>query len=53
VPVGSRVRASAQILSVEDVPGGVQLTNLITIEREGVDKPCCVVESISRYIASS
>jgi acyl dehydratase len=51
VPVGSLIRATAQILSVEDVPGGVQVTNLVTVERQGGDKPCCVVESISRYLA--
>ena len=51
VPVGSFIRATAQILSVEDVPGGVQVTNLVTVERQGGDKPCCVVESISRYLA--
>jgi acyl dehydratase len=51
VPVGSLVRASAQILSVDDVPGGAQVTFLTTIEREGSDKPCCVVESIIRYLA--
>jgi acyl dehydratase len=51
VPVGSLIRAGGQILSVEDVSGGVQLTNLITVEREGADKPCCVVEWITRYIA--
>ena len=51
VPVGSRIRAHAQILSVEDVRGGVQVTTLITIEREGSEKPSCVVESITRYVA--
>ena len=40
-----------QILSVDDVPGGAQVTFLTTIEREGSDKPCCVVESIIRYLA--
>ena len=51
VPVGSLIRAKAEILSVEEVPGGVQVTNLITVEREGSEKPCCVVESISRFMA--
>ena len=51
VPVGSRIRASARILSVEDVPGGAQVTNLVTVEVEGSEKPCCVVESIVRYLA--
>src|SRR5271157_3254537 len=30
VPVGSLIRAGAQILSVDDVPGGVQVTTLVT-----------------------
>jgi acyl dehydratase len=51
VPVGSRIRASARILSVEEVAGGAQVTNLVTIEVEGSEKPCCVVESIVRYLA--
>ena len=51
VPVGSMIRASAQVLSVEDVPGGVQMTSLVTIEREGGDKPVCIVESVSRFLA--
>ena len=51
VPVGSRIRAGGELLAVEDVPGGVQVTTKITIEREGGDKPSCVVESLSRYLA--
>jgi acyl dehydratase len=50
VPVDSRVRATAQLLSAEDVPGGVQITVLATVEIEGGTKPACVVESISRYL---
>lgn len=48
VPVGSRVRASIVLKSVEDVPGGVQVINEVTIEREGGDKPCCVAETVAR-----
>ncbi len=51
VPVGSLIRASARILSVDDVPGGVQVVTLITVEREGSEKPSCVVESVTRYLA--
>jgi acyl dehydratase len=51
VPVGSRLRARGEIKSVEEVAGGVQMTTLVTIELEGSDKPACVVESISRYLA--
>ncbi|MFB7500814.1 MaoC family dehydratase [Streptomyces sp. NPDC056161] len=49
VPVGSRLRATARITSAEDVAGGVQLTVVFTVEREGGDKPVCVAESVSRY----
>ena len=48
VPVGSRLRAHMTLQSVEDIPGGAQVTWLVTIEREGGDKPVCVAESISR-----
>ncbi|HEX7642688.1 MAG TPA: MaoC family dehydratase [Burkholderiaceae bacterium] len=48
VPVGSRVRARMVLQAVEDIPGGAQMTWVVTIEREGSDKPVCVAESISR-----
>ena len=48
LPVNSRVRMRATLSSVEDVPGGVQLTITQTFEREGEDKPVCVAESVSR-----
>jgi acyl dehydratase len=48
VPSGSKVRASVKLLSVEDVPGGVQVINEVTIERDGGDKPCCVAETVAR-----
>lgn len=31
------------------MPGGVQLATVVTIEREGGDKPVCVAESVSRF----
>ncbi|MCX5138143.1 MaoC family dehydratase [Streptomyces sp. NBC_00340] len=49
VPVGSRLRSTATITAVDDVPGGVQVTVAFTVEREGGDKPVCVAESVSRY----
>lgn len=48
VPAGSRVRARMELLSVDDVPGGVQSTCRVTVEREGGDKPVCVAETVSR-----
>ena len=50
VPVGSRVRAGAEITEVEDVSSGVQTTIAITIHVEGQEKPACVIESISRWL---
>ncbi|MEU7398643.1 MaoC family dehydratase [Streptomyces albogriseolus] len=49
VPVGSRLRATARISAVDEVPGGVQVATAFTVEREGGDKPVCVAESVARY----
>ena len=50
VPVGSRVRMTATLADVEEVKGGgLQLTVAGVIEREGGDKPVCVVEALMRY----
>lgn len=48
VPVGSRLRARIKLLSLEAFDGGAQLVWHVTMEREGGDKPVCVVESITR-----
>lgn len=47
VPVGSKVRARAKLLSAESRAGGMQLVNEVTIEIEGQDRPACVAETIS------
>ncbi|WBB60237.1 MaoC family dehydratase [Streptomyces sp. WMMC500] len=49
VPVNSRLRASAVIVDVTEVAGGVQLAVRYTVEREGGEKPVCVAESVVRY----
>ena len=49
VPVGSKLRAGVKVLSFEEIPGGAQAVNEVTIEREGGDKPCCVAETVVRY----
>jgi acyl dehydratase len=49
VPVGSRLRASSRIAELTDVPGGIQLVTVVTIEREGGDKPVCVAETVARF----
>ena len=49
VPVGSRLRARMTLLSAEPVAGdGLQMAWQVQIEREGVDKPVCVAESLVR-----
>ncbi|CAM5313751.1 MULTISPECIES: MaoC family dehydratase [Streptomyces] len=49
VPVGSLLRATAQVTDVAEVAGGVQVTTVFTVEREGGDKPVCVAEAVVRY----
>jgi acyl dehydratase len=49
VPVGSRLRATAEIADVTEVGGGIQLVTKVTIEREGGDKPVCVAETVARF----
>ncbi|MCF6508420.1 MaoC family dehydratase [Blastococcus sp. MG754426] len=49
VPVGSRVRLTATLRSVEEVAGGLQVTLGAVIEREGGDKPVCIAEPVFRY----
>ena len=49
VPVGSRVRASFEVASVDEVDGGAQVTMTATVEREGGSKPVCVAEVVFRY----
>jgi acyl dehydratase len=48
LPVNARVRMRATLSSVDDVPGGVQLTITQAFEREGEEKPVCVAESVAR-----
>lgn len=48
VPVGSKVRAHAELLDVTDIEGGAQLVVRYTVERDGGSKPVCVAESIAR-----
>ncbi|WP_371574954.1 MaoC family dehydratase [Streptomyces sp. NBC_01314] len=51
VKVGSKIRLVARLASVEDVPGGVQITVDGTIEIEGAPKPAAVLQSLSRFYA--
>ena len=46
VKVGSKIRASARIAQVSDVPAGKQLVTRYTLEIDGEDKPACVAETV-------
>jgi acyl dehydratase len=50
VPVGSKLRGAGEIIDAKEVPGGVQATIRITIERERGDKPAAIVEALARYL---
>ena len=51
VPVGSRVRASVETVSVDDVGDGWwQVVQRWTVEVEGAEKPCCVADSVGRAL---
>ena len=49
VPVGSKLRAGAELMSVEPVTGGYQVAMKLTFEVEGASKPSCVAEVVYRY----
>jgi acyl dehydratase len=54
VPAGSRIRATAEVISVDDVGGGwFQQVTRFTVEVEGNEKPCCVADSVGRALVSS
>jgi acyl dehydratase len=50
VPVGAKIRGRFVLAGYDKIEGnGVQTTWKVTIEREGGDKPACVLEAISRH----
>jgi acyl dehydratase len=50
LPVGSRIRMTATIESVDDVgKGSAQITTVQTFERDGSDKPICVARAVGRF----
>ena len=48
LPVGQKVRMRAELVAVDEVPGGIQITTNATFETEGGEKPVCVAESLAR-----
>jgi acyl dehydratase len=47
VPVAAKVRAGVELLSVTPTSGGYQVVARVTVERDGGDKPACVVDAVS------
>ena len=52
VRVGSRIRSTATLTTVDEVPSGAQLvvSHRVDVEVEGTPKPACVAETISRVL---
>src|SRR5687768_6980231 len=51
VPAGSRVRATAEVVSVDEVGDGWwQVVTRFTVEVEGSEKPCCVADGVGRAL---
>ena len=50
VPVGSQIRLSSTIATVERIPGGVQVGVVATVECRGSTKPACVATAIYRFL---
>ncbi|MDG3010180.1 MaoC family dehydratase [Rhodococcus sp. D2-41] len=49
VPAGSRIRGHGRLDQVTEIPGGIQTTTVVTVECEGVPKPVCVAEVVTRF----
>jgi acyl dehydratase len=50
VPVGSRVRAGVEIVSVGPVGDAYHATSKVTIECDAAAKPACVVETVTLLV---
>jgi acyl dehydratase len=51
VPAGSKVRAKAEVVSVDEAGGGWwQVVTRFTLEVEGNEKPCFVGDSVTRVM---
>ena len=51
VPAGAKVRATAEVVEVEEVKDGwYQVVTRFTVEVEDSDKPACVADSVGRAL---
>ncbi|MFB7471800.1 MaoC family dehydratase [Kitasatospora sp. NPDC056184] len=51
LPVGTAIRAKAELVSATEVPGGVQAVVRFTITSGASAKPHCVADTITRFYA--
>lgn len=50
VPVGSRIRTGATLVSVETAAdGSLQIVVDFIVERDGSEKPCCIAQGMYRF----
>jgi acyl dehydratase len=47
VPTNSRIRAGVEVLRVDEVAESYRCTVRVTVEREGGDKPVCVIDLVT------
>jgi acyl dehydratase len=54
VPVDSKIRAKAEVVSVDDKGSGwYEVVTRFTLEVEGGEKPCFVGDSVTRVMAAA
>lgn len=53
VPVGSRIRASASVVSVEPVDAGGKVTIRYVMKAEGVEKPVCIADHLTLQLTNA
>lgn len=53
VLVGTRVRGSVEIASVDAITDGVQVATTVTVEIEDERKPACVATFLTRHLGSA
>jgi acyl dehydratase len=49
LPAGSKIRGRFTPVALSEEHGCIQVTWRVTVEREGLEKPCCVAEWLVRY----
>jgi acyl dehydratase len=51
VRVDSRIRARVGLMSLKELSGALEAVFSVSVEGQGLEKPCCVAEWIVRYYA--